>query len=142
LLTGAPSSPANGSAFIYYREFDASRHIPSPGTSPLSELLASFDGDTEFQQAMSDVRRTMAQTLYGDEPHTLTALRMASGLSQRQLADRMGTSQPYIARMEAGAIDPGTDVIGRLAAALGVEESAAFIAVRNQLITRGRNNGR
>jgi len=140
LKIGAPSNPASNGALIYYREFDASRHIPTPGTTPLSELLASFDDDAEFQAAMSEARKSKGKTLYHDEPYSLTALRLSAGLSQRQLADKMDTSQSYIARLEAGAVDPGTDIISRLAVALGVEDSAAFRAVRHQLSTRGASD--
>ncbi|MGH2557826.1 MAG: helix-turn-helix domain-containing protein [Thermomicrobiales bacterium] len=46
--------------------------------------------------------------------------RVASGLTQAQLAERMGTKQPAIARLEAGQSVPTLDTIRRLARALDV----------------------
>lgn len=51
----------------------------------------------------------------------LVELRHASGLSQTQLAARMGTSQSAIARLEAGDADLRLSTLERYAAALGRE---------------------
>lgn len=45
--------------------------------------------------------------------------RTAAGLSQTELARRMGTSQPVIARIEGGASTPTVDMLDRLARATG-----------------------
>ena len=63
---------------------------------------------------------------------------MAAGLSQAKLADRAGATQSYIARVEAGTLDPGTDMLARLADALGASEESVFAAIRAQ---RRRQNG-
>lgn len=80
----------------------------------------------------------MAATLYADESETLSALRLAAGLSQAQLAARACTTQPYIAKIERGQTDPGTDIIARIAQALGVDEAHTFRVIRNQLVSRGQ----
>lgn len=49
----------------------------------------------------------------------LVELRRAAGLSQTQLAARMGTSQSAIARLEAGDADIRLSTLERYAAALG-----------------------
>lgn len=49
----------------------------------------------------------------------LTARRHQLGLSQTQVAARMGTSQSAVARVEAGAADVRVSTIERYAAALG-----------------------
>lgn len=50
----------------------------------------------------------------------LAALRKASGLSQRQLAERLGVSQPAIAKIEAGRTkNLELRTVVRFAAALG-----------------------
>jgi len=43
------------------------------------------------------------------------------GLTQSELAERMGTSQPTIARLEAGGVTPSLDTLHRAAEALGLE---------------------
>jgi uncharacterized protein len=46
-------------------------------------------------------------------------MRLAAGLSQRDLARRAGTSQPAIARYERGVATPSWETLQRLAAASG-----------------------
>ena len=53
-------------------------------------------------------------------------LREAQGLSQRQLADRMGTTQSVIARLEAGGSKPSMTTLERIAAALGTAIDIRF----------------
>jgi predicted transcriptional regulator len=49
----------------------------------------------------------------------LVARRVALGLTQTQVAARMGTSQSSVARVEAGAADVRLSTIDRYAAAVG-----------------------
>jgi transcriptional regulator with XRE-family HTH domain len=51
---------------------------------------------------------------------TVIAARLAAGLTQYQLAKMIGTSQPAIARMEAGATLPSTRTLQKLAGALNL----------------------
>ena len=53
-------------------------------------------------------------------------LREAQGLSQAELARRIGSTQPAVARLEAGGVAPTIETLGRIAAALGVELSVSF----------------
>lgn len=49
----------------------------------------------------------------------LAAQRQAAGLSQTEVAARMGTSQSAVARLESGAADVRASTLERYAAALG-----------------------
>lgn len=51
----------------------------------------------------------------------LSEMREARGLTQDAVASLMGTSQPVVARLEAGGRDPRLSTVERYAAALGVE---------------------
>ncbi len=42
-------------------------------------------------------------------------------LTQTELAEKMGTTQPTIARLEAGGVTPSLDTLRRAADALGLE---------------------
>lgn len=50
---------------------------------------------------------------------SLVTRRLALGLSQTQVAARMGTSQPAVARLESGAADVRLTTLERYAAAVG-----------------------
>jgi transcriptional regulator with XRE-family HTH domain len=52
---------------------------------------------------------------------TLVAQRQAAGLSQTEVAARMGTSQSAVARLESGAADVRASTLERYAAAVGGE---------------------
>ena len=53
----------------------------------------------------------------------LAAQRQAAGLSQTEVAARMGTSQSAVARLESGAVDVRASTLERYAAAIGGEIS-------------------
>jgi transcriptional regulator with XRE-family HTH domain len=64
------------------------------------------------EMAVTERRR---QALLAD----LVAQRRAAGLSQAEVAVRMGTSQPAVARVEAGSGDVRLSTLERYAAAVG-----------------------
>jgi HTH-type transcriptional regulator/antitoxin HipB len=43
------------------------------------------------------------------------------GISQAELAARIGSTQPAVARLEAGGVSPSLDTLSRIAAALDLE---------------------
>lgn len=51
---------------------------------------------------------------------SLIRARMAAGLTQQELAERIGTRQSAISRLENGSASPSFDMLGRLADALNV----------------------
>lgn len=51
----------------------------------------------------------------------LYALREAAGLTQEELAKRVGVKRLTLIRYESGETEPGYTIIGKLAQALGVE---------------------
>ena len=56
----------------------------------------------------------------------IRGLREARGLTQRELAEQVGTTQSAIARLEAGNISPSLPTLERIATALGVELTVSF----------------
>jgi transcriptional regulator with XRE-family HTH domain len=56
----------------------------------------------------------------------LIAARVNAGLTQEQLAQRMGTTQSVIARLESGRRMPGVRTLERLAAATGTRLVVRF----------------
>lgn len=54
--------------------------------------------------------------------------REAAGLSQRELAARMGTSQAAVARLEAGGVSATLTTLQKMAAALDLKVTVALSA--------------
>ncbi|WP_371327043.1 helix-turn-helix domain-containing protein [Polaromonas sp. YR568] len=69
---------------------------------------------------MQEARVALGQELYGGSRATLGGVRLSLGLSQQQLATAIGTSQPNIARLEAGSVNIMWSTGKRLAQALGL----------------------
>lgn len=55
----------------------------------------------------------------------ITARRQA-GLTQAELAERIGTKQPYVARLEAGTNNPSYKTLERIAEATGSRLQISF----------------
>ncbi len=70
--------------------------------------------DTAFHEACERLRPQY------EYRKALIEARIAAGLTQKELAQRMGTTQSAIARLEAGERTPTLDTLQRLAKALGI----------------------
>ncbi|MFK4794923.1 helix-turn-helix domain-containing protein [Sphingobium sp. ZW T5_29] len=66
----------------------------------------------------------------GELSRGLADLRLASGLSQKQLAEKIGTSQPVISMYESGEREPMLSAIEALAGALNVDANSVVKAYR------------
>ncbi len=73
-------------------------------------------------QTHKQVGRAAAVILGGD----IQRHRIASGISQRELAERIGTTQAQIARIESGDANPTLATIVRIAAAFRHDLSIGF----------------
>lgn len=71
------------------------------------------------------------ETTYGKRTGLL-ALRMQAGLSQTELAQRMGTHQPSIARWERAPMSMSAQNMNAMAIALGVPAVDVFTAIQEQ----------
>ena len=90
------------------------------GFMDIDTLVEREEQDPAVKRAISDGNRIIAEALYAGTPRRLAWYRLRNGWSQKELAGRLGTSQSYIARLEAGEIDPQVSTLKRLAAALQV----------------------
>lgn len=97
-------------------------------TLPVAEILARSESIPERAAALAKARmRFVDKTgLTGG----IRGLRLRSGLSQVGLARLMGTSQPHVARIEAGDHTVNLDTVRKLADALGTDVAAIDAALR------------
>lgn len=85
------------------------------------ELLASVRRDNpRIAQAQAELgsKLTVARNLL--------RLRVGAGLSQAELAQRIGMSQPRIAQIEAARVNVTITILDRLAAAFSVQTAMLF----------------
>ena len=113
-----------------FAEFSAPpRPLAIPGAIDIDDLVAELEGQsTENAEAISLGRKWVAENFYAD--HTSIAqLRLQRGWSQAELARRADTSQPYIARIELGKVDPQISTVKKLAKALDVSVAILVEAI-------------
>lgn len=67
------------------------------------------------EQAVEDGKQELLATVVG---HRLAEVRRTRGLTQQQVADRMGVTKGRISQIEQGKIS-GQDIVARYATALG-----------------------
>lgn len=82
-------------------------------TIPAQKLFDKWKKDPEFMREYNALEEEFA---LADQ---FIKARGAAGLSQQELADRMKTSQSYIARLESGRERPSTRTLNRFAKATG-----------------------
>lgn len=78
-------------------------------------LAAALEADPEF--AAEWERLALARTVAA----RLVAYRSENGLSQRELAKRLGVSQPRVVELESGEKNPQIETLVKIAATTGVE---------------------
>lgn len=79
----------------------------------LSEYRQQLQHDPDYQAAEEELRPLL------DLADAVIALRLARGWSQAELAERAGTKQANISRLESGLANPSVKFLHKLASALG-----------------------
>jgi ribosome-binding protein aMBF1 (putative translation factor) len=94
----------------------------SPGAADASARLPVMPGFREMaQRRMADEQLARMADERGRLVRELAGQRQAAGLSQTEVAARMGTSQSAVARLESGTGDVRASTLERYAAAVGGE---------------------
>lgn len=104
------------------------------GGTEAGELFARRNRDPAHAARMSAATKKLGHALestYGKRTGLL-ALRMKAGFSQTELAQRMGTHQPGIARWERSPTTMSVQNIKAMATALGVSAMDVFSAIEEQ----------
>lgn len=122
------SQPESSGSVLYF-EFAATTAKPLTGVKPLSEILRQLEDRPGIAGHLAQARKDL-EKMMDTEQNSLRALRLAAGLSQAKLADRAHTTQSNVARIEAGTLDPGTDMLTQLANAIGIPPVQVLNAIR------------
>jgi plasmid maintenance system antidote protein VapI len=95
------------------------------------DFLAKVEADPRKAAALAGARERAGLRAQANGRSTLTALRLSARLSQTQLAEKMKTQQPNIARWEREPKNMTADTVYKLAEALGVSAATVLAATQN-----------
>lgn len=87
---------------------------------PVSESFAKWRKNPEYRAAYDALEEEFALVM------ALIEARASAGLTQEQVAQRMGTTQAVIARLEGGRGRPSTRTLERFARATGTRLKISF----------------
>ena len=82
---------------------------------PVEESFARWRKDPEYMKEYDALEEEFARA------NMVIGARAHADISQAELAERMGTSQSAIARLESGRFKPSTRTLEKLAAATGMK---------------------
>ena len=89
-------------------------------TIPLSKLFDEWHKDPEYMREYEALEEEFALAA------ALIRARADSGLTQEEIAVRMGTTQSAIARLEGGKSRPSTTTLAKFAKATGTRLRVSF----------------
>ena len=115
------SSPANTEPCqIYHLEALQAPETIRESFSEFDKLLDELERNESSAAQLCDGRKWVAENFYQDR-QTLASIRLAAGLSQRQLGEKCGMKQSHVSRYESGKHEPSLSNSIALAKALDVE---------------------
>jgi ribosome-binding protein aMBF1 (putative translation factor) len=103
-----------------------------PAGKPYSSRLNKIAADPQKAAGVAAARARMGDWMSKEasmRPVALSALRLRAGLSQAELAEKLNTSQPNIARFEKSPGNPSLESIKGWSAALGVTITDVIAAI-------------
>ncbi len=104
----------------------------APRNDALAVMTKMFGGEPGWEKGVADA------TAAAEIAEEVYALRERHGLTQRELATRIGSSQSAVARMEDGEYrGHSMSVLRRMAAAVGEQVSFKFVAASRSKTPRG-----
>lgn len=104
-------------------DFCQPQTLPSGATS-LEAFLDEFESHPQVWQQMPAARRSIASRARG-----LASLRLAQGLSQKELANALGTSQSRVSMLENRQQKAGEDTLRQLSNILLVDFNTLMAAL-------------
>lgn len=84
-------------------------------------LMAELEADDSNRAELAEAGSWVSEAFYKDDGDTLKNARLRLGLSQKQLALAIGTSQPHVANLERSGGDIMLSTGVKLCAALNID---------------------
>jgi len=103
--------------------------VPFAVYEKLRKQIEAAVEDYLDSQAIEEARQTPQEDYEVVNPTyaKIRQARLAAGLTQRQLAERMGVKQPFIARLEKPGAYPTVRTLQKLAKSLGLKDYRELI---------------
>jgi len=92
--------------------------VDLPGKD-FSVFMKEIEADSEKAELLKNARMELSERLSDTGAFPLSKLRLSKGLSQSQVAEKMGVSQAHVAKVENGDGNVRVDTIEKFADALG-----------------------
>lgn len=116
---------------------------PAPSGRPGAARRARMEQSAEGRAALMQGRQRLGALLLQDGVLTLSALRLAKGLTQAELCSRAGLMQPQLSRLESGAhADVRHSTVERLASVLGCDLDTVSRALQAARAAREQRDDR
>lgn len=137
VIDNVPLSPSSGPLQIASVSIQQAYDLPTPsGHVSITKLVSDAENNATRREALVKARKKLASSsAYNNRTVSISSLRLVQGWSQSDLAREMETSQPHVARIEAGTEDLRVSTVEKLAKALKVPAEQILTALLRK--TRG-----
>jgi len=107
-------------------------NLAPPNFQPINDFVSELEQDPKIKDQIQKARKAVKETFYPEEI-TLKSLRLCKGWSQTQLAEKIGSSQSHVAKMESGKTDRiYLETFRKLCSALDVDMTTMDRAFQQQ----------
>lgn len=132
-LTASSVSTSSTKTIVVYLDQPQPTKPDKAGYRSIRDFVAELEQDEGLAAELAEGRAWVADTYYAEEGDTIRTLRLRRGWSQTQLAEKLGTSQPHIARIETHPTDQITvSTCRRLCTAFQIDQNTLNVMLLRQ----------
>lgn len=117
---------------VRYEDYAQPSVQPPEKHQSIADLMAELEADAGFRDDIQQARTWVADEFYAEEGDTIRTLRLRRGWSQAQLAEKLATSQPHIAKIERGRENLHISTCRKLCQAFGVDMNTLDALLQRQ----------
>lgn len=129
----AVTATAKSTPVIAYYDDYANPPVKTPAKhQSITDLMAELEADADFRDDIQQARAWVADEFYAEDGDTVRTLRLRNGWSQAQLAEKLATSQPHIAKIERGKENLHISTCRKLCLAFGIDMNTLDAMLQRQ----------
>lgn len=116
------SLPGSAESNIIFAEFNTAEFSPLPeGSISIDDFIKGVEEDEDLSKELEKARALIAEKFYKED--SITSYRLKHGWSQRELANKLGTSQSHVSKIESGREDLRLSTIQKLAEVFNIDKA-------------------